>query len=231
MKILALSIVATAAASANAGFVDMKYLGAGEGSNVRITLNGNSSNVFAGQLRHRITNGSGADAALNGDHRTFCADLYQTVSSSYTAYEIVEIDQVSNSHPMGNVKAGAIRAIYTASGSAALQNGAASSLATAFQLAIWEIVTDFDGTLASLSVTAGDFKAKKTDGSALSSTVQSYLGTFFAAAVSNNEGAPQLVGLRSDCAQDQLLMGYSIPTPGTAVLAGLGALCVGRRRR
>lgn len=231
MKTIAALATVAVAASANAGFVDMKFLGTSEGSNVRTTHFGDTRNVFAGQLRHRIANGAGAEAALNGDHRTFCADFYQFVSSSYTPYEVVEIEFVPNALPMGNVKAGALRSIYTASGAAALASNASSSLAAAFQLAIWEIVTDFDGSAASLSITTGHFSATKTDGNVLSSSINNHLATLFAAAVSSNEGVPNLVGLRSDCAQDQLVMGFSIPTPGTAVLAGLGILCVGRRRR
>lgn len=232
MKTIAVAIATVAvAASANAGFVDMKFLGTGEGSNVKSTHFGNTRNVFAGQLRHRIANGLGTEAALNGDHRTFCADFYETVSSSFTPYEVVEIELVSDTAPMGNVKAGAIRSIYTASGAAALDSNASSSLAAAFQLAVWEIVTDFDGTMGSLSITAGNFSAKKTDGNALSTTINNHLAALFAAVASSNEGLPNLVGLRSQCAQDQLVMGFSIPTPGTAVLASLGILCVGRRRR
>ncbi|XVJ57870.1 MAG: hypothetical protein HEQ23_00150 [Tepidisphaera sp.] len=231
MKTIAFVLVAAAAASANAGFVDMKFLGTGEGSSVRISHFGNQRNVFAGQLRHQIANGTGSEAALNGDHRTFCADIAQYVSSSFTPYEVVEIEQVSNVSPMGNVKAGAIRAIYTAAGSSAIASNATASLAAAFQLAVWEIVTDYNGTAGSLSITAGDFRATKTDGSSLSATVLGHLTTLFAAATSSNEGSPQLAGLRSGSAQDQLVMGFSIPTPGTAVLAGFGVLCLGRRRR
>ena len=232
MKTIAAAIATVAvAASANAGFVDMKFLGTGEGSNVRTTHFGSTRNVFAGQLRHRITGGIGAEAALNGDHRTFCADFYQSTSSSYTPYEVVEAELVSDTLPMGSIRADALRCIYTASGSAALNSNASSSLAAAFQLAVWEIVTDFDGTMGSLSITAGNFSAKKTDGNALSTTINNHLTALFAAVASSNEGVPNLVGLRSQCAQDQLVMGFSIPTPGTAVLAGMGILCIGRRRR
>jgi hypothetical protein len=232
MKTITAAIATAAvAASANAGFVDMKFLGTGEGSNARTTHFGNTRNVFAGQLRHRIANGVGAEAALNGDHRTFCADFYETVSSSFTPYEVVDPELVSDTLPMGSIKADALRCIYSASGSAALDSNASSSLAAAFQLAVWEVVTDFDGTMGSLSITAGNFSATKTDGNALSATTNNHLAALFAAVASSNEGLPNLVGLRSDRSQDQLIMGFSIPTPGTAVLAGLGILCIGRRRR
>jgi hypothetical protein len=233
MKTFAVVSVAAiaAATSAQAGFVDMKYLGTGRGENVRATHFGTSTNVFAGQLKHRIQNGSGYDAVFNGDHLTFCSDFFQTVTSSYKTYEVVEVDLIPSTMPMGASKASALEALYAASGSAALANNAAADLAAAFQLVVWEIVTDFDGTSGSLSMTAGDFRATKTNGNALSSAVQGHLTTLFAAAFGSSEGGPALAGLRSGSNQDQIVMGFSVPAPATAGLMVVGLVAAGRRRR
>jgi hypothetical protein len=232
MKTFAVAAVATlAAASAHAGFIDMKYLGTGRGESVRATHFGTSTNVFAGQLKHRIENGAGSDAIFNGDHVTFCSDFFQTVTSSFRPYEVVEIDLIPSTQPMGAAKASAIEAIYAASGSAALHTSANAALAAAFQLAVWEIVTDFDGTSGSLSMTAGDFRATKTNGDALSSAVQTHLASLFAAAFGSSEGGPALSGLRSGSNQDQIVMGFSVPAPATAGLALVGLAAAGRRRR
>jgi len=220
------------AAAANADFVDMRYLGTAKGTSVKATFFGDSRNIFAGQLNHRITNGTGLAAALNGDHLTFCSDFYQTVTSTNKQYEVVSIDVLPSSAPMGAVKAQALRNIYTASGVDASDSAASNDLAAAFQIAVWEIVTDFDGTAASLSVTAGDFKAKKTNGNALSGALASALSGLFSAALQTGPNQANMIGLRSSNAQDQLLAGFVIPTPGTATLALTGTLlAIGRRRR
>jgi uncharacterized protein (TIGR03382 family) len=229
--VVAVASVAAAATSARAGFVDMKYLGTGRGENVRATHFGTSTNVFAGQLKHRIQNGTGYDAIFNGDHFTFCSDFFQSVTSSYRPYEVVDLDQIPSTQPIGAAKASAIEAVYAASGSAASAQNASTSLAAAFQLAVWEIMTDFDGTSGSLSMTAGDFRATKTNGDPLSSAVQTHLATLFAAAFGSSEGGPALAGLRSGSNQDQIVMGFSVPAPATAGLALVGLAAVGRRRR
>lgn len=233
MKTLTFAVLAaaSAAAAANADFVDMKFLGVGRGQNVKTTFFGATQNVFAGQLNHRIANGSGASAALNGDRLTFCSDFYQHTSSSYTQYEVVGVDQVPSTLPMGAVKAQALHDMYNAFGAGALATNASTTLSSAFQVAVWEVVTDFNGSIASLDMTQGDFKAKKTDGHAFDSAMQNQINAIFAAIGSNQEGGPGLVGLKSGSNQDQLVMGFTIPAPGTAALAGLGVLLAGRRRR
>lgn len=220
------------AAAANAEFVDMRYLGKAKGTNVKTTFFGNTRDIFAGQLNHRISNGTGLAAALNGDHVTFCSDFYQTVTNTNKQYEVVSIDLIPGSAPMGTVKAQALRNIYTTSGVAASDAAASNELAAAFQIAVWEIVTDFDGTAASLDLTAGSFTSKKTNGSAFSGSLATAITNLFSAAVQTQPNQPNMIGLRSSTAQDQLLAGFVIPTPGTATLALAGiALAAGRRRR
>lgn len=234
MKTAAIATIAALgfAAAANADFVDMRFLGTAKGSSVKVTFNSNTNNLFAGQLNHRITNGTGAAAALNGDHVTFCTDLYQTVSSSYTAYEVVSVAAVPNSAPMGAAKAQALRNLYTYAGIAAADSSATNDMATAFQIAVWEIVTDFNGTAASLDVTAGNFKAKKTNGSNFTGTLATTLTSYLNAAMNTTSNQANMVGLKSACAQDQLIAGFVVPTPGTATLALAGvAFAAGRRRR
>lgn len=233
MKTITLAVLAasSAAAAANADFVDMKFLGTGRGQNVKSTFFGSTRDVFAGQLNHRITNGSGAAAALDGDHLTFCSDFYQYTASSYTQYEVVQVEQVPSTLPMGSVKAGALRDMFAAFGAGALASNASTTLAAAFQVAVWEVVTDFNGSAGSLDLAAGDFKARKTDGHSFDGAMSTQLNAIFAVIGSHQEGGPALAGLKSGSNQDQLVIGFTIPAPGTAALAGLGLLVAGRRRR
>jgi hypothetical protein len=227
------AVVAAAAFStvAHADFVDVQYKGTAKGISVRVQDPVGARNLFAGQLKHQLSNGTGVASTLSGVHRTFCSDLYQTVTSTTKTYSLVTIDQIPGAAPMGNVKAAAIQAIYNAFGVAASDVNADSKLAGAFQLAVWEIVTDFNGTLGSLSMTNGGFKATKTDGSALDATVSSHLNAMFSTAVNLATTGVSLTGLASGKAQDQILMGFAVPAPGTAALAALGTLMIARRRR
>lgn len=232
MKITACVLLTTAlAATANAEFVNMRYLGTAEGMNVRMTYNGHSRDVFAGQLRHRISGASSQFSGLNGDHLTYCSDIAETVTSSYRQYEIVDVSELPDSHPMGDLKASALRSLYAAAGASAMDSTNNDTFAAAFQVAIWEVVTDFNGTAASLNLNAGDFKAKKTNGQAFSGTMASTLASLFQAVMHTPEGLPTMIGLKSDCNQDQILTGFSVPAPGSLALLGLGGLVTARRRR
>ncbi|MEC9372910.1 MAG: hypothetical protein VYC34_03665, partial [Planctomycetota bacterium] len=208
----ALSIAGLAAADT----VDMKFVSTGEGRNVKITIGGSSQNVFAGQLVHEFSNGTGAAASLLGQIITFCTDLHEHVTSTKKTYDLVSVADVPNPTGMGLDRAGAVDDLYAfAAGS---QFGGNDDLAAAFQIAVWEIANDFDASVgrSSLDVTSGNFKARKTDGSALSSSIQGLLADLF-----DSVGDPGDLGvrttsvwaLRNDGAQDQLVEMIVIPTP------------------
>lgn len=216
---------------ANAETIDVRFLGTGEGRSVRVQVGSSAFNVFAGQLRHELSNGTGYGAWLNGETVTYCTDLTQHVTSTRQTYDLVTVADIPDSSPMGVAKSNAIHDLYVQAGATPLLSGANRDLTSAFQLAIWEIVTDYNPGvgLSSLNLSTGGFRATRTDGSALWSAVTSQVNTLFAAVgnVNPNSG-PSLVGLRSECAQDQVTL---IPAPGAVALGGLGMLCMTARRR
>lgn len=233
-SIIALAgLAAIAAAASAAPTVSVKYLGTGQGQNVNITFNGNSQNVFAGQLRHLLTNASAGYEWINGEHRTYCTDLYQYVTSSTKTYTIEQVQNMPGASPMGIAKADALRALFAVANANVDTINASNDYATGFQLAIWEIVTDYSGSFAmnASSFTSGNFKAKKTNGSALSSGVVSVASSAYNAAMNflqTNGQSTDLLGIASGTAQDQLIR---VPTPGALALAGFGGLLCTRRRR
>lgn len=236
-KLLAiLSAAACFTAGAHADTIQAQYTGKGRGSNVRIAYPGNTGqNVFSGQLHHTLFDGTGAASALNGNWVTYCTDVYQHVSSGGAEYTVLPVDFVPSSSPMGDARADAIENMYLFAAGLQLTAAATNEYATAFQLAVWEIVHDFDAGLglASLNITGGLFRATKTDGSSLSGGVLSHLSTFFTAAAGAapaGEGGRSIMGLASGSAQDQIIA-TSIPAPGPLALAALGGLCLIPRRR
>lgn len=232
-RIIAAAVVVTAAGAVHADTIDVRFLGTGRGSNVRITHAGGTSNVFSGQLRHTLTNGTGLGATLHGDWVTFCADLNQRVTSSTRTYDVVNVAQLPDWGAMGVARANAIRDMYAFANGSQLLSTASNNLAAAFQLAVWEVVTDYNPVVgtASLSLATGAFRATKTDGSAFSSTLMSHVNSFFGSigVAPAGGGGVNILGLRSGTAQDQIV---PIPAPGVFALTSLGCVCLaGRRRR
>jgi hypothetical protein len=223
--------VVAAAGLAHADTLSVKYLGTGKGSNVRITTPAGSSNVFAGQLRHELTGGTGLGSLFNGTYVTYCSDVDQFVTSTTRTYSVVPLPAVPGTSPMGADKANALTNLYSFAGGSQLLSTATNDFATAFQLAVWEIVHDFNpGTgLASLNITAGSFRAQKTNSTPLASGITTHLSSLFSAAVTTPEGpAVELAGITHATAQDQIVL---VPTPGALALAGVGGLLLAKRRR
>ncbi|MFN9972033.1 MAG: hypothetical protein ACK58T_19315, partial [Phycisphaerae bacterium] len=207
--------------------MDVKFLGVGQGQNLTITFNGSNQNVFVGQLRHQLSNASAGYAWINGEHRTYCTDLYQYVTSTTKSYTIEQVENMPGSSPMGLAKANAIHALFAVANANVDTINASNDYATGFQLAIWEIVTDYSGSNFAINAsnfTNGNFKAKQTNGSALNSNVVSVASSAYNAALNylqTNGQSTALLGISSGTNQDQLLR---VPTPGVLTLAGLGGL-------
>lgn len=230
------AVALVCAAGAHADTVDLKLLGTAAGKTVKITHNGNTKSVFAGQLRHQFSNGVGLGAQFNGEYLTFCTEITQHATSSIKTYNVVDPEVVSLP-PIGSFKSDALRNLYSFVGDAPTTVGANADFAAAFQIAVWEIVYDFSSIegASSLDVADGAFTAVNTNNTALSATIMGHLATFFAAALSSPIQSYTLYGLENDTAQDQLIavpIGDIVPLPtaGLMGLAGMGVLAARRRR-
>lgn len=230
LSLLAAAAMTAFAASANADTVDMRFTGTGAGRNVHVDIGSTSFNCFAGQLQHQFTNGTGIGAWLNGTRYTYCTDLLQHVTSTPVTYDVVTVADVPDGSPMGVAKSNAIHDLYVQANGLQLTSGANADLSAAFQLAVWEIVTDYAPStgLSSLSLTGGSFRATQMDGSPLTSAVMSQYNTLIGAIGHFGDSAPAILGLRSSCAQDQITL---VPAPGAVALGGFGLMCMGARRR
>lgn len=226
-NVTAIAVFVAASGIAQAEMIEARFTGTQKGSTVRVTSPDLTGNTFAGQLKYSLSDGP---EDIIGDWVTFCSDLAQRTNGSDRWYDIVPVSSLPGSAPMGEAKADAIRDLYIFSAGSQLTSTTSNNLATAFQLAVWEIINDFDANAPgyNLSITSGLFSATKTNGDALPSGITTELNSLFGA-VGNTPNAPvSLMGLRSGSYQDQLI---PIPAPGTAALAGLGALCFISRRR
>lgn len=219
------------AAASLANTVTVQYLGSQQGRSVRITTGSTTRDVFAGQLNHRFSNGTGEAAYLNGDRVTFCTDLLETVTSTPKTYTLVGLDDVPGPSGMGEEKAQAISDLYRYAAGTQSRSDTNNDFAAAFQLAVWEIVFDYTelGGRSSLNITTGGFKAKNTNNSALSSSITNHLNSLFNAIGSfGRTGAGALRGVTRSGSQDQIV---EVPMPAPGLLAGAGILGVAAIRR
>lgn len=146
---VAAAVAAAAAAPAMADPVEMTWLGRGEGQTARITHDGRSMRVFAGELRYQFASPQGAARHTGGAHAVFRQSLTDAPARSLLAPRpgSVQAERAGSS-----LNAGQQAAIGAAL--AAVETGAASPAAA--QLAIWEITHDF----GDLDIRAGSFSAE-----------------------------------------------------------------------
>jgi hypothetical protein len=221
------ALTASLASIAHAEIVQMRFDGTGRGQNIRVESPMFNGNVFAGQLRHIISDGP---AEYEGTWITYCADLAHHVTRTTSTYEIVPVSALPDSDPMGPAKAAAIRDLYAYAAGTQLLSTASNNYAAAFQIAIWEIILDYNPVLTGygLNVTSGLFRAKSTSGSALSSGILSHLTTLFGAIGNVPESGAAIMGLRSGAHQDQII---PVPAPGSAFLCAIGTMFLAARPR
>ncbi len=228
--ITAAAAVLATAAFASADSVTMRFTGSGAGRNVTIRVNGDQHNVHAGQLNHEVTARTGPTGPALGALTTYCVDVSEWVSSSNRQYEVTDLTDApvgAGNDGMAQHQADAIGRLYAyANGQ---QFGTSNNFAAAFQIAVWEVVSDMDTESSSLSVGSGDFRAWN-----LNSGTTSYLSTLLGVATSEGLAIDSsLRALTNDGSQDQMFqVVVPLPTTGAMAAAGLlGAGFFGRRRR
>lgn len=231
-RALAAFVVAAGSLSAavSADVVDMRYLGKGAGHNVRVTNGSDSFNVFAGQLRHSFSNGTGLGEMLTGEMITYCIDLSQHVSSTTRNYSVLPVASAPVGGAMGMDKARAVAALYDYALGVQLETSASNDIAASFQLALWEVIIDYNPSIgaASLDITSGQFSATRTNGTALWSGVQNILDGFFSWTDNLSFDTTRYAAITNNSYQDQIVV---VPAPGCAALAGMGLGLVATRRR
>ena len=227
--IATVAVLATTAIAA-ADSVNMRFINAGPGKAVTVRVNGNQYNVHAGQLNHEILSSTGPSAPGVGMLATYCVDVTQWVSSQSKTYQVSELTDApvtASNNGMAQHKADAIGRLYAyANGQ---QYGMSNNFSAAFQIAVWEVVSDMDTESSTLSLANGDFRAWN-----LNSGTTSYLNTLLS--IAGDQGLRvdrNIRALTNDGAQDQMFQ-VAVPLPTTGALAAAGLAGAGfftRRRR
>lgn len=223
MKTIAfVSMTAIAAAVVSADTVQMQFGGVSRGSNVSIRVNGGSSvNVFAGSVIHNI------DTIRTV---TYCIDPDQWAANGTNVFEETALE-VALSHRSFNAdKADAIAKLAKVAGQDIWSETAATDLASAFQLAVWEVVMDYNpGTgVGSLSLGSGNFKAAGTNSASLSGSISTLVAQLFSGMQSASGNPNNFVAYTNRSHQDFMTQ---VPAPGAAVLALMGLPLLATRKR
>jgi len=236
-SLCAIAALTAAVAEVKADTVDVQFKAFGAGQSVRVTAAGQTHYLFAGQLRNQMINGTGAGAGLAGEVITYLADVNQRPTTDTINFRVTPPEDVLTP-AIGSFKAEALRELYTFADGRERASDVDSSFAAAFQLAVWEIVYDFDSESGggSLDIDTGNFTAQARKGAPLSGAIRKQLAGFFNAALSMGPTTSTLYGLFNESAPDQLVFDQvmqAVPMPGAGVLglAGLGAIASRRRRR
>ncbi len=210
--------------------ISMRFIETATGRNVSVSLNSNTNNYFAGQLVHEIDSSGGPTLAIDGRVNTFCVEIEETTSNSFTTFQVSTLDDQVIPAAIGangNARTQAVLDVATAHYLYAASDAASANEAAAFQLLLWEIIYDYDASvgLASIDPTAGNLVLTKTDASPLWSGVSSLIASY-AAAIGTDSTSRNYSLLTNAGQQDQL-----VPTPGSIALLGAFALVGARRRR
>lgn len=209
--------------------VELKKIGTAKGRNVKIVHGSSSFDAFAGEIRHEFRNGEGLGDLFEGlVLDTFCVEVTEYVTESFRRYDVTDDVGLVAAPPLGADKALAIGRMYALllemAGLGSFDNDAAAG----FQVAVWDVVYDFDAGVGrdSLDVDTGDMITRETSGGLLGGGARAAAHLFFDAVADDGHEPAPLFGFHNDGHQDQI-----VPAPATAGLAGLGALAFRRRRR
>ncbi len=219
--------VLSLAGAAGAETVHLQYTGTGNGRLIRASVSSMSFNVFAGRLNHSTVWASGSQRSLV----TFSTDLFQSVSGSMSPYTTTSVAQLSGNGGLtnlGTAKMHAVNDIFAAANGRQYTLG--HDYATAFQVALWEIVYDYNASTPNhgLDVANGTFRAKQIDGTDLSASIREKIAFLFSS-VGANANVQGLMAFRSSGFGDQVTV-VPLPTASWLALGGLGLAFAARRR-
>ncbi len=222
-KTMSVAVIAGCACVASAEPVSLQFGGVAQGRNVGISVNnGSFNNVFSGSVLHLV----------DGDRTmTYCIDPDQWAQTGTSNFERESLQDGLDHRAQAQDKAWAIAELVNIAGPGIWSESGDQDLASAFQIAVWEIVLDFEALIggSSLDLGQGNFRAASTNGASLGGSVAQQYSTLVNQLSFDRTPTAYLEAYTNDSHQDFM---SQVPTPGPAAL-GLAALplIASRRRR
>lgn len=222
--VLSIAGIATIASTAAAGPVTFDYVDVGSVDIVRLKVGNDGWNrVYAGNMLHD----------LDGQRIvTYCIDPAQEASKGTHQFESTSL---LNAFAGAADTTGLVRAITAAAefGGINLFVDPTVTQASAFQVALWEIIGDYDPEVgrASLNFASGDIQIKATGNDRLTPEASAFASQILdAAALGTVSDTMRFTALTHPDHQD-FFTATVVPAPGAFALAAIASPFIIRRRR
>lgn len=215
------SVVAGTAAVSVAGPVEFDFEGVSRGQNVNISYGDPGDpafegRVFAGSIMHQVD-----DAMMS----TYCIDPDQLAQNGVDNFRRVKLERGLLKRDSADARSRTLAELADIAGPSIWESGAATLSTAAFQVAAWEVVSDYDpgAGASSFDLAGGLFRAWGND--SVINAATSLLGqlTFSRGDASGYNAF--LHGTHQD------FMGVAVPAPGAIAIAVIGIPMMANRRR